>query len=76
MHMPGLAWLELRVEENDAGETMYHQHAIYHPKGLAGHAYWWSVWPFHGFVFGSMTRNITKAAAELDAEKYSTNTAN
>ncbi len=69
MHMPGLAWLELRVEQNDAGETLYHQRAIYHPKGLAGHMYWWSVWPFHGFVFGSMTRNITKAAAQLDAEK-------
>ena len=72
MHMPGLAWLELRVEQNDAGETMYHQRAIYHPKGLAGHMYWWSVWPFHGFVFGSMTRNITKAAAKLDAEKLLT----
>jgi len=55
---------------------MYHQHAIYHPKGLAGHAYWWSVWPFHGFVFGSMTRNITKAAAELDARPKELNTAN
>jgi hypothetical protein len=73
MYMPGLAWLELRVEKNDAGETMYHQHAIYHPKGLAGHAYWWSVWPFHGFVFGSMTRNITKAAAALDAKKLAVN---
>ena len=72
MHMPGLAWLELRVEQNDAGETLYHQRAIYHPKGLAGHMYWWSVWPFHGFVFGSMTRNITKAAAQLDAEKLLT----
>ena len=73
MHMPGLAWLELRVEKNDAGETIYGQNAIYHPKGLAGHAYWWSVWPFHGFVFGSMTRNITKAAARLDAEKLLVN---
>jgi len=76
MHMPGLAWLELRVEENEAGETMYHQHAIYHPKGLSGHAYWWSVWPFHGFVFGSMTRNITKAARKLDAQVAAPSTAN
>jgi hypothetical protein len=75
MHMPGLAWLELRIEKNDAGETMYHQHAIYHPKGLSGHIYWWSVWPFHGFVFGSMTRNITKAARKLDAQNYAANTA-
>ena len=69
MHMPGLAWLELRVDKNEAGETVYHQQAIYHPKGLAGHAYWWSVWPFHGFVFGSMTRNIVSAAERLETIK-------
>jgi len=69
MHMPGLAWLELRVDKNEAGETVYHQQAIYHPKGLAGHAYWWSVWPFHGFVFGSMTRNIVSAGERLETLK-------
>lgn len=69
MHMPGLAWLELRVEKDEAGQTVYHQQAIYHPKGLAGHAYWWSVWPFHGFVFGSMTRNIVAAAEKLESSK-------
>lgn len=69
MRMPGLAWLELRVQKDKEGRTVYHQQAIYHPKGLAGHAYWWSVWPFHGFVFGSMTRNIVAAAERLDSPK-------
>jgi hypothetical protein len=32
------------------------------PHGLAGHAYWWTVWAFHGLVFGAMTRNIATAA--------------
>jgi hypothetical protein len=69
MRMPGLAWLELRVEKDEAGNTVYHQQAIYHPKGLSGHAYWWAVWPFHGFVFGSMTRNIVAAAEKLESAK-------
>lgn len=66
MKLPGLAWLELEVRTNEKNEVVYHQRAIYHPRGLAGHIYWWSVWPFHGIVFGSMVKNITKAAHELD----------
>jgi hypothetical protein len=65
MRLPGLAWLELSVETSDTGTT-YVQRALFHPRGLAGHAYWWSVAPFHGVVFGSMLRNI-RDAAEADA---------
>ena len=65
MKMPGLAWLELRVERDGDGRSVYQQRAIYHPHGLAGHAYWWSVAPFHGIVFGSMVRNIASAAEQL-----------
>lgn len=69
MRMPGLAWLELRVEVDDRGRTVYHQRAIYHPHGLPGHGYWWSVAPFHGIVFGSMLRNIAKAAERVAIER-------
>jgi hypothetical protein len=69
MRMPGLAWLELEVKTSADGPTKYRQRAVYHPKGLAGHVYWWSVWPFHGIVFGSMVKNITKAALALDAKQ-------
>lgn len=65
MKMPGLAWLELSVETDDDGRTVYHQRAIYHPHGLPGHAYWWSVAPFHGVVFQSMLVNISTAAERL-----------
>ena len=61
MKVPGSAWLELGVEEQD-GKTVFHQRAVFHPRGLMGHAYWWSVAPFHGIVFGGMLRNVTKAA--------------
>ena len=38
------------------------QRALFHPKGLLGQLYWWSVYPFHGIVFGGMQRNIARAA--------------
>ncbi|MFJ4832640.1 SDR family oxidoreductase [Streptomyces sp. NPDC088747] len=63
MRLPGLAWLEMRVERDD-GRTRYRQRALFHPRGLFGHAYWWSVSPFHAVVFGGMARNITQAAAK------------
>lgn len=69
MRLPGLAWLELIVEQDDAGGTVYRQRATYRPFGLLGHAYWWAVVPFHAFVFGAMVRRIP-AAAERRATAY------
>lgn len=63
MRLPGLAWLELSVE---SAPTRYHQRAVFWPRGLGGHVYWWAVAPFHGIVFGSMVRNIARAAVQLD----------
>lgn len=62
MRLPGLAWLELRVARDREGRTVYAQRAVFHPHGLAGHAYWWAVAPFHGPVFGWMARNIVRSA--------------
>ncbi|MFD5462852.1 SDR family oxidoreductase [Kitasatospora sp. NPDC127059] len=62
MRLPGLAWLELRVDPDGAGGALYRQRALFHPHGLAGHAYWWSVAPFHSLVFDAMARNITERA--------------
>ncbi|MEU9102678.1 SDR family oxidoreductase [Streptomyces sp. NPDC048361] len=62
MRLPGLAWLEMRTEPDAHGRSHYRQKAIFHPRGLLGHAYWWSVSPFHAIVFGGMARNMAKAA--------------
>ncbi|GLZ15005.1 NAD(P)-dependent oxidoreductase [Actinomadura sp. NBRC 104425] len=61
MRLPGLAWLELGVDERD-GHTVYTQRALFHPRGLAGHAYWWAFRPFHEIVFGGMCRGVVTAA--------------
>jgi uncharacterized protein YbjT (DUF2867 family) len=62
MRLPGLAWLELRVDTGPDGGTRYSQRALFHPHGLLGHAYWWGVSPFHAVVFGGMARNIARTA--------------
>ncbi|MDH2427254.1 SDR family oxidoreductase [Sphaerisporangium sp. TRM90804] len=61
MRVPGLAWLELTCRRED-GQTVYCQRAIFHPRGLFGHLYWWSLYPFHGLIFGAMPRNVAAAA--------------
>jgi uncharacterized protein YbjT (DUF2867 family) len=70
MKMPGLAWLEWRIEPaTDAGPTgctRITQRALFHPRGLAGDLYWWSVAPFHGLIFGEMIAGLS-IAAEADA---------
>ncbi len=67
MRLPGPAWLEMYAETDGTGRTRYRQRALFHPRGLLGHAYWWSVSPFHAVVFGGMARNIARAA-EADAD--------
>ncbi|MDF3288139.1 SDR family oxidoreductase [Streptomyces silvisoli] len=64
MRLPGLAWLEMYAGCDDAGRTLYRQRALFHPRGLLGHMYWWSIAPFHTAVFGGMARNIARTAAK------------
>ncbi|WRZ94870.1 SDR family oxidoreductase [Streptomyces sp. NBC_01007] len=67
MRLPGLAWLEMYAEVTDDGRTRYRQRALFHPHGLLGQLYWWSVSPFHSVVFGGMARNIAQAAENAPA---------
>ncbi|KUJ41316.1 NAD(P)-dependent oxidoreductase [Streptomyces albus subsp. albus] len=69
MRLPGLAWLEMYAEPDGAGRARYRQRALFHPHGLLGHAYWWSVSPFHAVVFGGMAGNIARAAAGLPSRR-------
>ena len=65
MRVPGRAWLELTVTPDPAG-ARYRQRAVFLPRGLAGHAYWLTIVPFHGIVFGGMVRNITRVAERME----------
>ena len=63
MKLPGLAWLEFRVEKTADGKTLLTQRALYHPRGLFGHLYWWAVFPMHGIVFPSMAKKLAGQSA-------------
>jgi uncharacterized protein YbjT (DUF2867 family) len=59
MKLPGEAWLEFRIIEHK-GKSLLRQTATFRPKGLAGRLYWYTVMPFHFFVFDGMAENIVK----------------
>ncbi len=53
MRLPGEAWLEFQIKNNVLVQT-----ATFRPKGLLGRLYWFSLVPFHHFIFNGMIRNI------------------
>lgn len=67
MRMPGRGWLELGVEPDPAGGSVYRQRAIYFPKGLSGRLYWLVLLPFHGIIFNGMARSILHEAERSEA---------
>lgn len=69
MRLPGLAWLEYQLTEIDETTTHVKQRALFHPRGLFGHAYWWSVAPFHAFVFQPMVDGLARQARRSAAER-------
>jgi uncharacterized protein YbjT (DUF2867 family) len=54
MKLPGEAWLEFRLDMNN----VLFQTATFRPLGLLGRLYWYSVLPFHAFIFKGMLKNI------------------
>ncbi len=56
MRLPGEAWLEFEVSKGKI-----YQRATFRPKGLAGRLYWYSVLPFHGFIFNGMINKLANA---------------
>jgi uncharacterized protein YbjT (DUF2867 family) len=53
MKLPGEAWLEFRITEK-----VLYQTATFRPRGLWGRLYWYSVLPFHAFIFRGMINRI------------------
>jgi uncharacterized protein YbjT (DUF2867 family) len=59
MRVPGEAWLEFKLVRR--GERCeLHQIATFRPRGLLGRLYWYSVMPFHFFVFDGMISHIVR----------------
>jgi hypothetical protein len=56
MKLPGEAWLEFKIVSGVLRQT-----ATFRPLGLWGRFYWYTVLPFHGFIFRGMIRNISRS---------------
>lgn len=54
MKIPGEAWLEFKVNHD-----FLYQTATFRPKGLWGRIYWYSLVPFHYFIFRKMAKKIS-----------------
>jgi uncharacterized protein YbjT (DUF2867 family) len=57
MKLPGEAWLEFKITDSD--ELI--QTATFRPLGVWGRMYWYSVFPFHGYIFKGMINEIAKS---------------
>ena len=55
MKLPGEAWLEFKIIKG-----RLYQRAVFRPKGILGRMYWYTVLPFHAFVFKGMINNLVK----------------
>lgn len=57
MKLPGEAWLEFAIVQKNEG-TYLRQTATFRPRGLWGRLYWYSMLPFHYFIFNGMIRSL------------------
>ncbi len=57
MKVPGKAWLEFKIKEDELVQTAY-----FYPKGLWGRLYWHLLTPIHYLVFRNMIRSILQKA--------------
>jgi len=62
MSLPGSGWLEFRVEPLGPKLSLLEQTALFEPRGWWGYAYWYSLFPFHSWIFRRMMRKIALRA--------------
>jgi uncharacterized protein YbjT (DUF2867 family) len=64
---PGAGWLEWRVSRI-ANLTYLTQTAFFAPRGLAGFAYWYLLYPFHILTFHNLIQKIKRRCAGPETE--------
>ncbi len=61
MKLPGRAWLQFEVLPDSEGARV-EQTAFFEPHGVPGYLYWYSVIPFHRFVFPGLIDALKEQA--------------
>ena len=69
MKVPGEALLEFLIDKRVDNRCLLKQEALFLPRGLMGILYWYSVLPFHAFIFKGMLKGIESAALEIVARQ-------
>jgi len=60
MKAPGAAWMQFEAVPGRRGKSMYVQTAFFAPRGVAGVAYWYALYPFHQIIFNGLSRAIVR----------------
>jgi uncharacterized protein YbjT (DUF2867 family) len=61
MKVPGRAWLQFEVL-GEGDHSVIRQTALFEPRGVAGLAYWYALYPLHSLIFAGMLRGIATEA--------------
>ena len=64
MKLPGKAWLQFETKNNNDHQTTLYQTAFFAPRGLAGIAYWYLLYPIHKLIFKGLSEKL-KLSIEL-----------
>ncbi len=68
MRAPGAGVLEFELEPLPGGGTRITETAYWHPAGVWGLLYWYSLVPAHLVLFRGMTRAIARRAERVEAQ--------
>jgi len=60
MKLPGEAILEFRIHPLGTDQSEVQQFSRFLPKGLLGLLYWYSLYPFHQWIYRGMLRGIAR----------------
>jgi len=58
MILPGKAWLEFRINPEEAQKNRLSVHAYFKPRGILGRLYWFNFLPFHFIIFKDLLKQI------------------
>jgi len=67
MRAPGAGVLEFEIDPLSQTQTKITATAYWHPAGVVGLAYWFSLEPAHLVIFKGLTREISRRAEALEA---------
>ena len=57
MKLPGKAWLEFKIENENSGNNLY-INVYFQPHNMAGRLYWYFFLPFHDYIFNDLIRHL------------------